>query len=50
MKDVTVLDFSEKQQILKAKNGKFDKKSSSWIFSEEVLYQLIQATNYKYSI
>jgi len=36
MNDVTVLDFSREdfQQILKAKNGKFYKKSSSWIFSE----------------
>jgi lipopolysaccharide export system permease protein len=36
MNDVTVLDFSREdfQQILKAKNGKFDKKSSSWIFSK----------------
>ncbi len=36
MYGVTVLDFSREdfQQILKAKNGKFDKKSSSWIFSE----------------
>ena len=36
MEGVTVLDFSRDdfQQILKAKNGKFDKKSSSWIFSE----------------
>ena len=35
MKKVTVLDFSRDdiQQILKAKTGKFDKKSSSWIFS-----------------
>jgi len=35
MKKVTVLDFSREdiQQILKAKTGKFDKKSSSWIFS-----------------
>ena len=34
MKKVTVLDFSREdiQQILKAKTGKFDKKSSSWIF------------------
>jgi len=34
MEGVTVLDFSREdfQQILKAKNGKFDKKSSSWIF------------------
>jgi len=36
MKGVTVLDFSREdfQQILKAKNGRFDKKSSSWIFSD----------------
>jgi len=36
MEGVTDLDFSREdfQQILKAKNGKFDKKSSSWIFSE----------------
>ena len=36
MQGVTVLDFSREdfQQILKAKNGKFEKKSSSWIFSE----------------
>jgi len=36
MKNITVLDFSREdfQQILKAKTGKFDKKSSSWIFSE----------------
>ncbi len=36
MKNVTVLDFSREdfQQILKAKTGKFDKKSSSWIFSD----------------
>jgi len=36
MEGVTVLDFSREdiQQILKAKTGKFDKKSSSWIFSE----------------
>jgi len=36
MEGVTVLDFSREdfQQILKAKNGKFDKKSYSWIFSE----------------
>ena len=36
MEGVTVLDFSREdfQQILKAKNGRFDKKSSSWIFSE----------------
>jgi len=36
MEGVTVLDFSREdfQQILKAKYGTFDKKSSSWIFSE----------------
>ncbi len=36
MEGVTVLDFSREdfQQVLKAKNGRFDKKSSSWIFSE----------------
>ncbi len=36
MEGVTVLDFSREdfQQILKAKNGRFDKKSSSWIFSD----------------
>ena len=36
MKNVTLLDFSRDdfQQILKAKTGRFDKKGSSWIFSE----------------
>ena len=36
MKKVTVLDFSREdfQQILKAKTGRFDKKNSSWIFSD----------------
>ena len=36
MKTVTLLDFSREdfQQILKAKTGRFDKKNSSWIFSE----------------
>ena len=36
MKNVTVLDFSREdfQQILKANFAKFDKKNSSWIFSE----------------
>jgi len=36
MEGVTVLDFSREdfQQILKAKSGRFDKKISSWIFSE----------------
>ena len=36
MKGVTVLDFSREdfQQILKAKSARFDKKNSSWIFSD----------------
>ncbi len=36
MQGVTVLDFAREdiQQILKANNAKFDKKNSSWIFSE----------------
>ena len=36
MKNVTVLDFSRDdfQKILKANSAKFDKKNSSWIFSE----------------
>jgi len=36
MEGVTVLDFSREdlQQILKAKTGIFDKKKSSWIFSD----------------
>jgi len=36
MKKITLLDFSRQdiQQILKAKKGRFDKKNSSWIFSE----------------
>jgi len=36
MKGVTVLDYSREdiQQILKADSAKFDKKNSSWIFSE----------------
>ena len=36
MQNVTILDFSRQdfQQILKAKTGRFDKKNSSWIFSE----------------
>ncbi len=36
MEGVTVLDFSREdfQQILKAKNGVFDRKSSSWKFSD----------------
>jgi len=36
MKNVTVLDFSREdfQKILKANSAKFDKKNSSWIFSD----------------
>lgn len=36
MKGVTVLDFAREdfQQILKANTGRFDRKNSSWIFSE----------------
>ena len=36
MKQVTLLDFSRQdfQQILKAKTGSFNKKNSSWIFSD----------------
>tara|TARA_A100001035_G_C27605948_1_gene418693 strand:+ start:78 stop:656 length:579 start_codon:yes stop_codon:yes gene_type:complete len=36
MKDVTVLDFSREdfQQILQANTARFNKKNSSWIFSE----------------
>jgi len=36
MQEVTVLDFSRQdiQQILKAKSAVFDKKNSSWIFSD----------------
>jgi len=53
MQGVTVLDFSREdfQQILKAKNGKFDKKSSSWIFSEGSIVSIDpsgQTTNIKF--
>jgi len=36
MKQVTLLDFSRQdfQQVLKAKTGRFNKKNSSWIFSD----------------
>jgi len=42
MEGVTVLDFSREdiQQILKAKNGRFDKKSSSWIFFDGSLVSI----------
>ena len=58
MKNVTVLDFSREdfQQILKAKTGRFDKKSSSWIFSDGSIVSIdpsgqttnIQFKEYKY--
>jgi len=36
MKEVTLLDFSREdiQQILNAENGRFEKKTSSWIFTD----------------
>jgi len=45
MEGVTVLDFSREdfQQILKAKNGRFDKKSSSWIFSDGSIVSIDQS-------
>ena len=45
MGEVTVLDFSREdfQQILKAKTGRFDKKTLLGYFLTGVLYQLIQA-------
>ena len=44
MKGVTVLDFSRQdiQQILKAKSAKFDKKNSSWIFSDGSIVSIDQ--------
>ena len=58
MKGVTVLDFSRQdiQQILKAKSAKFDKKNSSWIFSNGSIVSIdkagqttnIQFEKYKY--
>ncbi len=58
MKGVTVLDFSREdfQQILKAKTAKFDKKISSWLFSEGSIVSIapsgqttnIQFKEYKY--
>ncbi len=53
MEGVTVLDFSREdfQQILKAKTGKFDKKSSSWIFSNGSIVSIDpsgQTTNIKF--
>ena len=53
MKGVTVLDYSREdiQQILKADSAKFDKKSSSWIFSEGNIVSIDprgQTTNIKF--
>ena len=44
MKKITLLDFSRQdiQQILKAKTGRFDKKKSSWIFSEGNIISISQ--------
>jgi len=59
MEGVTVLDFSRQnvQQILKAKSAIFDKKNSSWIFSNGNIVSIdpsgqttsIQFKKYKYS-
>jgi len=53
MEGVTVLDFSREdfQQILKAKNGRFDQKKSSWIFSDGSIVSIDpsgQTTNIKF--
>jgi len=53
MKEVTVLDYSREdiQQILKADSAKFDKKNSSWIFSEGSIVSIDprgQTTNIKF--
>jgi len=53
MKGVTVLDYSREdiQQILKADSAKFDKKNSSWIFSEGSIVSIDprgQTTNIKF--
>ncbi|MDC3119296.1 LptF/LptG family permease, partial [Prochlorococcus sp. AH-716-K03] len=44
MQEVTVLDFSRQdiQQILKAKSAVFDKKNSSWIFSDGSIVSIDQ--------
>lgn len=44
MQGVTVLDFSRQdiQQILKAKSAIFDKKNSSWIFSDGSIFSIDQ--------
>ena len=53
MEGVTLLDFSREdfQQILKAKTGKFDKKNSSWIFSDGSIVSIApsgQTTNIQF--
>jgi len=53
MKDVTVLDFSREdiQQILKANTARFNKKNSSWIFSEGSIISIApsgETTNIKF--
>ncbi len=53
MEGVTVLDFSREdfQQILKAKTGRYDKKNSSWIFSDGSIVSISpsgQATNIQF--
>jgi len=53
MKKITLLDFSRQdfQQILKAKTGRFDKKNSSWIFSEGSIVSITpsgQTTNIQF--
>ena len=53
MQGVTVLDFSRQdiQQILKAKSARFDKKNSSWIFSDGSIVSVDpsgQTTNIKF--
>ena len=53
MKNVTVLDFSREdfQKILKANSARFDKKNSSWIFSEGSIVSIDpngQTTNIKF--
>ena len=53
MEGVTLLDFSREdfQQILKAKTGKFNKKKSSWIFSDGSIVSIApngQTTNIQF--
>ena len=53
MKRVTVLDFAREdfQQILKAKTARFDKKNSSWIFSDGSIVSIApsgQTTNIQF--